>query len=58
MVKNGKRITCYENGNIETEAFHDKQGLYHGEYREYYENGEIKVIEIYEHGKFISKKEF
>ena len=36
----------------------DEQGLYHGEMKKYYENGKVKVIEIYEHGMFISKKEF
>nr|WP_308009246.1 hypothetical protein [uncultured Fusobacterium sp.] len=57
-LKNGRRITYYENGNIRTESFHDNQGLYHGEVKKYYENGKVKVIEIYEHGTFISKKEF
>ena len=46
----GRRKTYYENGNMNEEAFHDDQGVYHGEYKQYYQNGGIWILKNFNHG--------
>ena len=54
---NGKYVQYYATDQIYIERNYKNNQL-HGEGIIYYKNGKIKLIEIYEHGKFVSKKEF
>lgn len=58
--KNKIKKTYYRDGALyaEMKFLGNNEWKSEGEATNYYENGKVKVIEIYEHGKFISKKEF
>ena len=43
---------------MEEKIFYQRGALKNGRRITYYENGKIKLIETYEHGNFVSRKEF
>lgn len=50
IIKNGKKLTYFEDGTLKTETEVDESLLEHGTHREYYPNGDIKVKGKFEKG--------
>lgn len=46
----------YEDGKLEYEGSYDKDGLRHGEWKYYYQNGNLWSLGNYEHGRDHGKK--
>lgn len=47
----------YSSGELEYTGSFDKEGMRHGEWRYYYNNGQLWSLGVYDHGKMNGKKE-